>query len=153
MEPTIIKKDKLFITGLPGDGNQTGKVWEDFDSAYVAKPFPKAEEYGYEIRFYDSEKPARQGRDIHVGFLTNDTGSHEGFATMVLPAAMYAVFDIHVAEGYESGNAMMDKWLEDNALLYKQMPMDGVEYIIMVYNEKFDRPDSVVEIWIPIEKT
>ena len=152
MKPTIIKKDKLFITGLSGDGNQTVKVWEDFDSAYIAKLFPKAEEHGYEIRFYNGEKPAQQGRDIHAGFLTDVAGSHEGFTTIALPAAMYAVFDIHVAKGYESGNAMMDKWLEDNASLYKQMLMDGVEYVVMVYNEKFDQPDSVVEIWIPIEK-
>ena len=152
MKPTIIKKDTLFITGLSGDGNQTGRVWEDFESAYIAKPFPKAEEHGYEIRFYDGEKPAQRGQDIHVGFLTDNAGNHGGFATIILPAAMYAVFDIHVAKGYDSGNAMMDKWLEDNASSYKQLLMDGVGYVVECYNEKFDQSDSIVEIWIPVEK-
>ena len=152
MKPIIIKRDKLFITGLSGDGNQTGPVWEDFDNRYNAKPFPKAEEHGYEIRFYDGEKPALKGQDIHVGFSTNDAESLSGFTTIALPAAMYAVFDIHVSKSYESGNAIMDKWLEDNASSYKQLLMDGVGYVVECYNEKFDQSDSIVEIWIPVEK-
>ena len=129
VQPIIIKKDKLPISGFTGDGSQTGKVWEDFDSAYKSKPFIKAEEHGYEIRFYDGEKSVQKGKDIHVGFLTNDPDTVEGFSTIILPSAEYAVFDVYVAKGYDSGNSEMDKWLKDNASTYKQMLMDGVGHV------------------------
>ena len=156
MQPTIIRKEKLFITGITGDGQQTCKVWGDFENAYDAKPFPKADEHGYEIRFWDSDKPAPVGSDIHVGFLTIDAAGHDSFTTVTLPAAEYAVFDVHVARGYDSGNEAMDKWLKDNQSMYRQILMDGVGYVVECYiDEKFkggSEPDSVVEIWVPIER-
>ena len=152
MQPTIVKKDKLQITGLTGNGNDTGKVWADFDAAYDSKPFSKACEHGYEIRFWDGDKPAPKGMDIHVGFLTSDAEAPGEFTTITLPPAEYAVFDVYTAKGYDSGNAEMNKWLKDNATVYKQMLMDGVAYVVECYNEKFSQPDSVVEIWIPVEK-
>ena len=156
MQPTIIRKEKLFITGITGDGQQTGKVWGDFENAYDAKPFPKADEHGYEIRFWDGDKPASKGKDIHVGFLAKEAVETDGFTTITLPAAEYAVFDVYVAKGYDSGNDDMDKWLKDNESVYKQMLLEGVGYVVECYNdERFkggDKPDSVVEIWVPIEK-
>ena len=156
MQPTIIRKEKLFITGLTGDGQQTYKVWCDFESAYDAKPFPKADEHGYEIRFWSEEKPAPEGNDIHVGFLTKEAVEIDGFTTITLPPAEYAVFDVYVAKGYDSCNAEMDKWLEDNASVYKSLLMDGMGYIVEFYtDEKFkggDKPDSVVEMWLPVER-
>ena len=149
MQPTILKKDALFVTGLSGDGSSTCKFWEDFENAYGAHPFPKVCENGYEIRFHDGEKPAPKGKDIHVGFLTGGVYCAAGFTTVELPAAEYAVFDVCIAGGYDSGNADMDKWLADNAAVFRQMTLDGVEYIIEVYNdEKF--ANSVVEFWIPV---
>ena len=149
MQPIIIKKDKLCVTGLSGDGGNTGKVWEDFEKAYGANPFPKVCEHAYEIRFWDGEKPAQKGMDIHVGLLTKNAVCTADFTTVELPAAEYAVFDVCIAGGYDSGNAEMDKWLADNAAVYKQMELDGVQYIIEVYkDEKF--ANSVVEFWIPV---
>jgi predicted transcriptional regulator YdeE len=78
------------------------------------------------------------------------------FTTIVLSAGEWAVFDVFVAKGYDSGNAEMDKWLEDNAAQYKQLEANGIQYVVECYNdEKFkggDKPDSVVEIWLPIIK-
>ena len=37
MQPRIIKKDKLYITGLTGDGTKTSEIWNDFDSQYNKK--------------------------------------------------------------------------------------------------------------------
>lgn len=65
----------------------------------------------------------------------------------------YAVFDVYVAKGYDSGNEEMEKWIADNAMIYGLREFDGYEYIIECYNEKFkdgDKPDSIVEIWIPM---
>ena len=148
MQPVIVKKDALFITGVTGDGSKTGEVWGDFESRYNSKPFPKIDEWGYEIRFWDAEKPVPKGMDIHVGFTTDAAIDVDGFVTIELPAAEYAVFDVCVANGYDSGNAAMDKWLADNAMQYKTMTLDGIGYVVEVYNEKFS--NSVVEFWIPI---
>ncbi|MCL2512436.1 MAG: GyrI-like domain-containing protein [Oscillospiraceae bacterium] len=155
MQPKIISRDKLYITGLTGNGSKTGEVWSDFDSKYNKNPFPRADECGYEIRYYDSERPAVLGKDIHVGFSAEAPGDIGGFATIVLPAGEYAVFDVYVAKGYDSGNKEMDEWLKDNAAQYRPRLIDGIGYIVECYNEKFDggdKPDSIVEIWVPIHK-
>jgi len=121
---------------------------------YQKSLFEKADENGYEIRFYDGEKPAVIGKNIHVGFIAKATEPIEEFATIILPATEYAVFDIFVAKGYGSGNAEMDRWLKDNPAQYRQLLMDGVGFVVECYNEKFKdgEPDSIVEIWIPVYK-
>jgi len=152
MQPKIIKKDTLHIIGLTGDGGNTGEVWNEFDRRYKENPFPKADENGYEIRFYDGEKSAPQHGDIHVGFLTKSNEKMAGFDIAVIPATEYAIFDVYVAKGYDSGNAEMDNWLADNAMLLKGLEIKGNGFIIEHYNEKFkdgDKPDSIVEMWLP----
>ena len=148
MQPKVEKHNKLYITGITGNGNQTGDVWSDFEARYDSKPFPKKDEHGYEIRFYDAEKPAPKDMDIHVGFLTANSDCSNDFTTIELPAAEYAIFDVCITNGYDSGNAAMDKWLADNAMRYKPQKLDGVSYIIEVYNEKF--ANSIVEFWVPV---
>ena len=154
MQPTIITLDKLFIAGLTGDGNKTGEVWGEAENLYDKKPFKKSDDNGYEIRFFDGEKPATPGKDIHVGFLNEIALDNGNLSTIALPAGEYAVFEVFVAKGYDSGNAEMDKWLEDNSAQYGQSAIDGVHYVVECYkDEKFkggDKPDSIVEIWIPL---
>lgn len=149
MQPKIIKKDKLYIKGLTGNGAKTGEVWNDLDSRYNKNPFPKADDNGYEIRFWSKEK---SGKDVHVGFLTESEHEAGEFTTIAIPPTEYAVFDVYVAKGYDSGNAEMDKWLEDNSLRLKCRDIDGNGFIMEHYNEKFkdgNKPDSIVEFWVP----
>ena len=150
MQPKIIKKDTLYITGLTGNEAKTGEVWNYLYSQYNKNPFPKADENGYEIRFWSKEK---SGKDVHVGFLTESEHEAGEFTTIAIPPTEYAVFDVCVANGYDSGNAEMDKWLEDNSLLLKCRDIDGNGFIIEHYNERFkdgNKPDSIVEFLIPI---
>ena len=147
----LIYKNQLRIAGLVGCGSATGAVWGEFDNLYGAKPFPKTEENGYEIRFYGSPDKAAPGQDIFVGFATDSEAA--GVSAVTLPETEYASFDVFVAKGYDSENAAMDKWLADNALRFGQRSLDGRKYVVECYNEKFkggDKPDSVVEIWIPL---
>jgi predicted transcriptional regulator YdeE len=153
MKPKMISKNKLFITGISGDGRKTGELWNHFDALYHNNPFSKADEKGYEVRFYDGDKPAVRGKDIHVGFNTENDQNYNGYTTLALPATEYAVFDVYVANGYNSGNTDMDKWLADNAAQYRQRMIDGTAYIIECYGEKFNggcQPDSIVEMCIPV---
>ena len=126
MQPKIISRDKLCIIGLSGDGTKTGEIWNDFDNRFKENPFPKADENGYEIRFWNE---AMKGKDVHVGFLT-DSEQVDGFDTIVVPATEYAVFEVLVVNGYDSGNAEMDKWLADNSMLLKCLEIDGNGFII-----------------------
>ena len=151
MKPKIIKSNQLNITGITGDGSKTGDVWNEFERKYTAAPFDKAEDCAYEIRFWDGDKHVTKGKDVHIGFATDD--NVDGFTTVVLPEADYAVFDVYVAKGYENSNEEMDKWLADNSSKYDQLMLDGIDFVIECYNEKFkggDQPDSIVEMWIPI---
>jgi hypothetical protein len=144
MQPKIIKKDRLYITGLTGDGAKTGEVWNDFARRYNVNPFPKADEAGHEIRF---------GESVHVGFQTASAAEGGEYSFVELPATEYAVFDVFVAKGYDSENDAMNQWLADNAAIYRQRELDGRLYVVESYNEKFkggSAPDSMVEIWIPL---
>ena len=148
MQPKIIKKDTLHITGLTGDGNKTGELWNDFDTQYKSAPFLKSDNCGYEIRFHD-------GKDIHVGFSETSPDKATSFTTITLSAAEYAVFDVYVAKGYDSGNDEVDRWLADNSTQFKQLQLNGKHFIIECYNEKFkggDKQDSIVEMWIPLSR-
>ena len=152
MQPKIISKDTMNIAGLTGNGSDTGAVWGEFETQFAKHPFPKADENGYEIRFYDGEKPAASGKDTHVGFAAN-VQTADGFTMVSLPPTEYVVFDVYVAKGYDSGNVEMDKWLSDNSAQYGQRMLEGVKYVVESYDERFnggDEPDSVVEIWIPL---
>jgi len=156
MPPKMITKDKLFITGLTGNGSKTLKVWTDFDNRFNGKPFPKTDQAGYEIRFWNSRKTGRKTdpeKNVHVGFLTETTVDDGVHTTVELPASEYACFDVFVTKGYDSGNEEMEKWLADYSAIYSQREFDGHEYVVECYNEKFkggNQPDSVVEIWIPL---
>jgi len=152
MQPTIIRRPALLIAGLTGDGSQTGALWNELDRKYGEKPFPKSDECGYEIRLYGGSQPIIPGRDIHAGFAAAG-GGIGGFDAVALPEGDYAAFDVLVANGYDSGNAAMDKWLADNAAVYGQREVDGRLFVMECFNEKFkggNQPDSVVEIWVPI---
>ena len=150
MEPRIIKSETLQIAGITGDGNQTTQLWEDFERKYQTAAFAKADENAYEIRAYTGEKC-----DCHVGFGVTKGQIPEGFTIYTLPPSDYAVFDVWVAKGYDSGNAAMDEWLAHNEAGYRQIAVEGTYTVVEVYTEKFGdgtQPDSVVEIWIPICK-
>jgi len=156
MQPNIIRRDKLYIAGLTGDGVKTGEAWNHFDTQYKENPFPKADENGYEIRFYNGDKTAVRGQDIHVGFAAESADPIDRFTTIVLPATDYAVFDVYVAKGYDSSNAAMNHWLADNSAQYTPRMMNGSGFVVECYDEKFkngDKPDSIVELWVPIYRS
>jgi len=84
-----------------------------------------------------------------------DTEIDGVFSLMKLPASIYASFEVYVARGYDSENEAMDEWLEANRERYTQRKCDGKPYVVEFYDERFDgdSENSIVEIWVPIEKT
>jgi predicted transcriptional regulator YdeE len=153
MKPKIINKEAFLIAGVPGSGDETTKVWEAFMKLEKMNP-PKNQvgEVGYEVRMY----PGGVGPGkIHVGVQVKDSNVPKEYKLFFVPAATYAEFEIYPAKGYESNNAEMSKWLEDNASVYKQALLDGMHYGIEVYDKRFkgnDNPESVVGLLEPIVK-
>ncbi len=151
MNPRIIKRDKLTIAGVSGDGGKTGEVWYRFkqlmdDSA----PENKLSGNGYEIRIYDGDACT-----VHVGNAVSAGQSTGECALYELPASQYAVFDVYVANGYDSENSAMDEWLSANKDGYTERLLPGgAHYCVEYYDERFNGEESgsIVEIWIPIEK-
>ncbi len=152
MKPNIIKKEAFFMAGVPGSGDETGKVWETYMKLEKIAPLKnQVGEAGYEIRMYPNEGPGK----IFVGVPVKDANIPKEYQVFYVPAATYAEFEIYPAKGYESSNAEMSKWLEDNASKYKPALVDGMHYGIEVYDKRFkgnDNPESVVGFWEPIIK-
>jgi len=149
-DPPIIHCGKLIIAGASGDGNDTGAVWDVFERKSEVAPLRgKRSDNGYEIRVYQDNACG-----IHVGCAVADAQPQPPHTLFELPASHYAVFEVRVANGYDSENKAMEAWLQSNPMGYWQKLLDGASYVIEYYDERFrgNEPDSIVEIWIPIEK-
>lgn len=150
MKPRIIERDGLIIAGVSGDGRKTGEVWDTFENLMKDNQIQdKACKNYYEIRFNGDEI-----YDCHVGCSVKTDNNNSKYKKIKLPPSKYASFDIYVAKGYESSNAVIEKWLEDNKDTYIQRYYeDDVSYAIEYYDERFqgDSEESIVEIWIPIK--
>ncbi len=151
LNPRIIKREALSVAGVSGDGNKTGEIWYEFkklteDSA----PENKLSENGYEIRVYDGDKCT-----VHVGNAVKDKSGAGKCEVFELPASHYAVFDVYVAQGYDSENSAMDEWLATNKEGWSERLLPGgAHYCVEYYDERFhgEESGSIVEIWVPIEK-
>ena len=144
MEPKLIKKKKMNLAGLWGDGRMTAGLWQDFEEKAEKSGFQATDNCGWEIRT-DGEA----GKDCFVGF-TVEEKAPKGFQAITLPASEYAVFDVVVANGYTSENANMTAWLETNKHTYTQAELDGKCFVIECYNGRFQQ--GIVEVWIPLIK-
>lgn len=150
MHPKMMKKGELLIAGITGDGSKTYELWERFCKLYEEIGINnKLSDNSYEIRIYDGNKCM-----CHVGVCVYDNEVDSAFTLLKLPASTYASFEVYVARGYDSENDAMNEWLEANKEKYKQRRIDGNPYVVEFYDERFNgnSEDSIVEIWIPIEK-
>lgn len=150
LNPNIIKKNKLIIAGISGDGNKTGEIWQEFEKLCMDIEIPnKLSSNGYEIRIYSETDCI-----VHVGFAVLDENINTKLTTVTLPASQYASFDVYVSKGYESENNAMEEWLNTNGAGYSQRYLDGKPYVVEYYDERFygNETGSIVEIWVPIEK-
>lgn len=150
VNPKIVKHGALNIAGVSGDGNKTGEMWDVFEKLSNEKPLGnKLSDNGYEIRLY-------QGDDctVHVGNAVSADPVDPAYAVYKLPASRYAVFDVYVAQGYDSENNAMDEWLKTNRDGYTEKLLGDTHYCVEYYDERFNGNEagSIVEIWIPIER-
>jgi len=151
VNPTIIKRNALTIAGVCGDGSKTGEVWLAFEKLLSQKPLQGApDQNGYEVRVYDGETCT-----VYVGFAVEEEKAEEPYTVFKLPASKYASFDVYVANGYDSENNAMTQWLEENPEGYKERLLGDAHYCVEYYDERFHGSEagSIVEIWIPIEKS
>jgi len=149
MEPEIIRKEELIIAGVSGDGSKTAALWEEFNKIEDSVE-NRSSDHGYEVRIYRDDSCR-----CHVGVLVSDTQGNENLDLLKLPPSEYAIFEVLVVEGYDSQNEVMDRWIEDNTQGYVQSKLDGDPFVVEHYDERFkeDEPDSIVEIWVPIERS
>lgn len=152
LDPNIIKRNTMIIAGTYGDGNRTWDVWDTFEKLHSEKPLNNAlSANGYEIRVYESDKCT-----VHVGYsVSSKDNIDSAYSVFELPASKYASFDVYVSNGYESENNAMDEWLQTNGEGYSERRInENTHYCVEYYDERFsgNEANSIVEIWIPIEK-
>jgi predicted transcriptional regulator YdeE len=152
VKPKIISKDAFLVAGVTGSGDETAKAWEAFTKLNKINPLTnKTAEEGYEIRIYPAECPG----EIHVGMPVKDTKVPAEYKVVKVPASLYAEFEIYPSKGYESSNAKMNKWLAENASIYKEAMFNGKHFAIEVYDKRYkgDKdPASVVACLVPVAR-
>lgn len=157
LNPNIIKREQMIIAGVSGNGDETGKVWQEFENLRKSIDLPgKLSENGYEIRIHGEPDPVTgQAEDrVHVGIAVANAQVTAPYTTFTLPPCRYASFDVYVANGYESENNAIEEWLQNNPGGYTQRLLNGRYCVVEFYDERFHGGESgsIVEIWIPIEK-
>lgn len=150
MEPKTLSKEALLIAGVTGSGDETGKVWEAFMKLDKINPLKnKVGEDGYEIRMYPGEGLG----EVHVGMRVKDTRVPAEYKVISLPPSLYAEFEIYPSKGYTSSNDEMEKWLSENAGVYKEGHLGDKTFAVEVYDKRYKGekdPTSVVGILVPI---
>lgn len=151
MNPNFIKREQLLLAAVRGDGKKTCELWEQFckkkEEHGLKNP---VSDQGYEVRIYQDTHC-----ECYVGALVSSLEGNEPFTALRLPPSAYAVFEVQVAQGYDSQNKLIDKWLTINPQGYQQRTLQGKPYIIMYYDDRFqgNEQGSIVEIWVPILQT
>ncbi len=151
MEPSRIEPAvKLLIAGVTGNGNETAKLWKSYTGLSKSAPIPNiAGTLGYEVRFYAEDKEP----EVHVGQRVKAGPVRPEYQMVTLPESLYAVFEVHPAQGYDSENVAMDDWLKTNGK-YRQVGLDDRLFAILVYDDRYKGeadPASVVECWVPVK--
>ncbi len=151
MEPQRIEPSvKLLIAGATGKGNETARAWDAYTSLSKSAPIPnKAGTTGYEVRFYAEGKEP----EVLVGTRVKAGPVRPEYQTVTLPESLFAVFDVHPAQGYDSENVAMDEWLKTNGK-YRQVGLADRQFAVLVYDERYKGeadPASVVECWVPVK--
>ena len=150
INPKIIKQNTFIIAGVSGNGNETSAIWENFMKLSKEKPLVnKLSDNGYEIRVYDGNICT-----VHVGLAVSGEQVDSAYTIFKLPAAVYASFDVYVANGYDSENKAMEDWLAANTEKYSEKLLDNKHYCVEFYDERFKGSEagSIVEIWVPVER-
>jgi len=148
--------EPFIVMGLEAQNAMEGEAmmeaWTKFFSYHEKLPEPVDNNY-YGI-YYPGEKfdlSTMQGYNYLVGMEVKDEVKlPEGLQLHKVPGGNYAVFE-YVGPIYEIGNAyeyIYGEWLATTN--YKPASMEMFE----VYGERFkeDSKDSVVEIWVPVQK-
>lgn len=156
MNPNIIKRNKIILAGVLGDGNKTAEIWKNFIELDEKYPLVnKVSDDGYEVRIFDSAKGEEKvfvGCEIKENAKTKDIcGIYDFFK---IPSSEYASFDVYVEDGYESENNAMSEWLTSNENGYVRNLFEGNPYCVEHYDARFDgnNAESIVEIWLPVKK-
>lgn len=151
LNPNIIQRKELLVAGVSGDGFQTGEVWDRFEKLHAEKPLKnRISESGHEVRLYEDGKST-----VHVGYLVEDDAVDPAYTVLRMPATQYASFEVYVANGYDSENSAMNEWLSTNSEGFGERLLGEAHYVVEYYDERFNGSESgsIVEIWVPIEKT
>jgi len=150
MQPKIVKMDKFFIAGLYGHIKKQTELQDRLNEQYAKTPFPKKSKYQTQMYYWGKRKPDKQ---VFYGFEIDPAEDNEGFPLIELPACEWAVFEVNTAKWWDTGDKEVESWIVDNPN-YLWRKHEGSIFLLEYWKEKFNdaHPDSVTEVWYPLEK-
>ena len=151
MQPKIVAQNKRYITGMFGNVQKQGQLWEKVKKGYAESPFARSDEHDCRVYFWEM---ANLDKTVFFGYETDSIIISDKFITIEFPACEWAMFEVEPAKWWVSGDADVQGWIANNEQ-YKWRKYDGSIYQLEYYKEKFkgsDDPDSRMEVWYPLEK-
>ena len=150
----IIEKEEIFLCGFLVQSTG-GNHWEKYEKATEIYEQPELVDWtGYEVRFFPKD-----GEFIFTACRQKEKLASPNYELLSVPAATWAVFDIDHKIDTNPQFDEVDKWIDENKAVYKRIIWDAdgrvipSEFVICWFDHdgKFGS-DSIMEIWITIEK-
>lgn len=153
-EVKIVEKGEIFLCGfyvVPDGGN----LWRKYETETGIHEQPELVDWtAYEVHFYPPE-----GEYVFTGCRQKEKTSSPHYELMSVPSVCWAVFDIDCKIDQKPQYEAVDKWLDENKNVYKQMKWDAdgrisaSEFVICLYDHqnKFGK-EQIMEMWVPLDK-
>jgi len=153
LSPRMEHKEEFTVVGLAGqftmENNSIPQLWDDFNQKMHQIPNARCEAC-YGVCFYDKDYEKDGSFTYMAGMAVTQVLLPQGMISRTIPANEYAVFEHHGALDTlgQTYDQIYREWLPGSD--YEFANQDDFE----VYDERFEfgKPESVMEIWIPVKK-
>ena len=145
----FMEKGELLLGGFQAGAEREGyNHWEKYEAQAEKESLANAVDHtGFEMRVFP---PAPEEERIFTGVEVTGRDILPDYELLVIPAALYAVFEINCKKKVDPQFAGIDKWLEKNSTEYPRRDWEGAPYIVCWYG-RFNE-EKVFEMWIPVVK-
>jgi AraC family transcriptional regulator len=156
MEPKIVHREAFTVVGMkcrskPGE-DPIPRLWDEFNPRCADIPNALLERGCYGIEFYEGDDDP-SGEYFSYLASIEVSGVEElpgGMRSMRIPEADYAVFEHRgpLNTLMQTFQSIFRDWMPGSGY---RMP-GNLDFEYYDHRFKYNEPDSVMEIWIPVEK-
>ena len=154
MNPKIITLGKRYIIGKFCYRSKSTEIFNWIKEKRVNNPFEIIDKHECNIMFWKSTPGSKSlNYNAFLGYESDAPFNGRAFTTFEVPACEWAIFEANHSIWWKSGDKDIEGWIANNDI-YKWRSYKNAVFQFEYYRDKFDIevPDSLMEIWYPLER-